>query len=98
MESNDINGIEVNNLSLIPKKKSIENEYRKIMALIIFLIGLTTLLWFLFHWMYVGLTGVDFDFYSTLSLVRIPLGIGLITFGYAMYKFIDIHYDRPYIT
>ena len=85
-------------MSLIPKKKSIENEYRKIMALILFLLGATTLLWFLFHWMYIGLTNVEDDIYSTFSLLRIVIGVGLITLGYAMYKFIDIHYDRPYIT
>lgn len=84
-------------MSLIPKKKSIENEYRKVMALILFILGAITVLWFLFHWMYIGLTNVEFDIYSTISLLRIVIGIGLMTLGYLLYKFIDIYYDRPFI-
>ena len=84
-------------MSLIPKKKSIENDYRKVMAIILFLLGVITLLWFLFHWMYIGLTEVEFDMYSSMSLMRIIVGIGLMTFGYAMYKFIDTYYDRPFV-
>lgn len=84
-------------MSLIPKKKSLENEYRKIMALIIFLLGAITLLWFLFHWMYIALTGEEFDMYSVLSLLRLIVGVGLMTLGYAMYKFIDMYYDRPFM-
>lgn len=82
-------------MSLIPEKKSLENQYRKIASLAVFLLGCICITWFVFHMINCGITGEEYDFLAVESLARLVLGFVLITVGYAMLKFIDWDYNRP---
>jgi len=82
-------------MSLVPEKKSTENGFKKIAAVIVFVIGCICLTWFLFHIIYAGVMGVEYDFMSANSLGRLVLGFIMVTMGYAMFKFIDWEYNRP---
>lgn len=82
-------------MSLLPEKKKIENEYQRIVSLIIIILGVICIVWFVFHLIVVAMEGGEFNFFSVPSMVRILLGLILIATGYVMYKFIDWGYDRP---
>ena len=76
-------------MSLIPEKKSAENGFKKLASIVVFVLGCICLCWFLFHIIYCGVMGVDYDFMSIESTGRLVLGFLMVTAGYAMDKFID---------
>ena len=82
-------------MSLVPEKKSIENEYRKFAAIILFVLGCVLLTWFFFHLIYCAIYGIAFDFVTILSLGRLILGFLFTIIGFVMYKFIDWEYNKP---
>jgi uncharacterized membrane protein (DUF485 family) len=76
-------------MSLFSEEKDAEKEYQRLAALAIVLVGVTSLVWFVFHLIYCALVGCAFDFLSPLSIGRLVVAAVGITLGVAMHKFID---------
>jgi membrane protein required for beta-lactamase induction len=71
------------------EKKSTEEKFQKIVAIIILILGIISLLWFGFHLLIAYLDNLDYDFLSITSMSRILIGLFFIGTGYVMYKFVD---------
>jgi len=82
-------------MPLIPEEKGVENEYRRIAAAVVFIIGVVSLTWFVFHLIHCWANEIPYDFLSLVSVTRLVIGVIGIALGTAMHKFIDWNYDRP---
>lgn len=80
---------------LVPEKKNIENQYQRIAAILIFVLGCIAIVWYLLQVIYCVIMGLEYNFASIESLGRLVIGFVFLMTGWAMFKQIDWEYNTP---